>query len=194
MIQPRVTHLDFACGTGRLLQLFSDLGAVSTGVDISDSMLDVCRRRATNARIVNADITRNNVFAQERFDFVTAFRFFPNAEPTLRLEAMRTLSALLSRNGILIFNNHKNASNGFYVLARLLRRRRTSMTRKEARELIRNSGLRMLTVISLGALPFHERFMLLPAWASTTIDWFVGLCGLGELLCQDVIYVCEKPT
>jgi hypothetical protein len=41
---------------------------------------------------------------------ITSFRFFPNAEPKLRDDAMRVLSGLLAADGIMILNNHLRCS------------------------------------------------------------------------------------
>lgn len=48
------THLDLACGTGHALRLFRQHGFVSTGVDLSPSMLQLARRRGK--RLVAGDV------------------------------------------------------------------------------------------------------------------------------------------
>jgi ubiquinone/menaquinone biosynthesis C-methylase UbiE len=47
--------IDFGCGTGRNLPALLAAGAGVTGVDASDAMLDVARRKAPGAELVQAD-------------------------------------------------------------------------------------------------------------------------------------------
>lgn len=186
------TYLDFACGTGRIIEYVNQFVKVSVGVDISESMLAVCRQRINGVQIINADITRENIFANKKFDIITAFRFFPNAQKNLRNEAMMAISGLLKENGIIIFNNHKNATNGFYLLAKFFKRKKISMKKTEINRLINECGLEIVKIYPIGALPFHERYMLLPSRICTVIDWLICAMGIGETLCQDIIYVCKK--
>ena len=104
-------HLDFACGTGRILGYLSPYCRSAVGVDISASMLDVARGNETRAEIMEADITRDDILGKREFDLITAFRFFPNAEFELRKEALGALARHLSGEGVLVFNNHKNAGS-----------------------------------------------------------------------------------
>lgn len=186
------TYLDFACGTGRIIEYVKQFVKVSVGVDISESMLAVCRQRINGAQIINADITRENIFENKKFHIITAFRFFPNAQKKLRNEVMMTIAGLLKENGIIIFNNHKNATNGFYLLAKFFKRKKISMTKDEINSLINECGLEIVRIYPVGALPFHERYMFLPSWLCTVTDWLICAMGIGEILCQDIIYVCKK--
>ena len=102
------THLDFACGTGRVLGLLSPMTTSSTGVDLSASMLQIARDTIADVEFVEADITRDDLLGNRQFDLITAFRFFPRAEPTLRREALMSIKPHLSPVGALIFNNHRN--------------------------------------------------------------------------------------
>ena len=79
-----LVHLDFACGTGRILEYFAGRVDSSTGVDVSDSMMEVAGRWPPKAELIEADLTQNDVLGDRRFNLITAFRFFPNAEPELR--------------------------------------------------------------------------------------------------------------
>jgi SAM-dependent methyltransferase len=114
--------LDFACGTGRVLQLFESHVDSAMGVDVSESMLDVAKSHLSRSELLRADITREPVLADRHFDLITAFRFFPNAEPQLRDEVMRELAGRLSEDGILILNNHLRCVGSKLRLRRLLLR------------------------------------------------------------------------
>jgi SAM-dependent methyltransferase len=186
------TYLDFACGTGRIIDYVKQFIKVSVGVDISESMLDVCRKRINGSQIIKADITRENILKNKKFDIITAFRFFPNAQKNLRNEVMMAISDLLKENGIIIFNNHKNATNGFYLLAKLFKRKKISMTKAEVNSLVNECRLEIVSIFPVGALPFHERYMFFPSWICTVVDWLICAIGIGEIFCQDIIYVCKK--
>ncbi len=114
--------LDFACGTGRVLQLLESRVASSTGIDVSQSMLDVARSHLSRTELLLADITREPVLLDRRFDLITAFRFFPNSEPALRNEVMGELVNRLSESGILILNNHLRCEGTKMRLRLALRR------------------------------------------------------------------------
>lgn len=104
-----VHHLDFACGTGRIVSFLEPRVTTATGVDVSPSMLSLARRKVPGATIVQADITRDPQALAGPFDLITAFRFVLNAEPDLRYAAFRRLSVLLrDERSLLVFNNHIN--------------------------------------------------------------------------------------
>ncbi|MEM8950080.1 MAG: class I SAM-dependent methyltransferase [Pseudomonadota bacterium] len=157
----QVRLLDFACGTGRILRLLeSDVGT-ATGVDVAQSMLDVAKRHVQKARLLCADITKADDLDDQRFDLITAFRFFPNAEPALRDEAMAKLVALLAPGGLLMFNNHLRLDSARHraLLAkdrrgRLKNRRRLhGMSDREVADLAARHGLEIVESRHLGVLP-----------------------------------------
>jgi len=100
--------LDFACGTGRIASFLEDRVKTSTGVDVSSSMLTVARDKLKRTEIIETDITVDNVLEGRKFNLITAFRFFLNAEPPLHLAALKALAGLLSDDGYFVFNNHHN--------------------------------------------------------------------------------------
>src|SRR5690606_4357022 len=101
--QPRSAPLlDFACGTGRILALLEPHVGEAVGVDVSPSMLAVAEQQVRRATLLRCDLTREPALEGRRFDLITAFRFFPNAEPALRHEAMERLCGLLAPGGLLI--------------------------------------------------------------------------------------------
>ncbi|TSC79446.1 MAG: type 12 methyltransferase [Parcubacteria group bacterium Gr01-1014_29] len=96
-----ISYLDFACGTGRLLSFLEDRVNEAVGVDIAEEMLGRARKIVHRARVIRADSTREDPLAGEVFDFITAFRFFLNAEPALREEALpKILYRLFGSSGM----------------------------------------------------------------------------------------------
>jgi predicted TPR repeat methyltransferase len=189
----RLRHLDFACGTGRVLSHLAAAADESVGVDVSASMLAVARAAAGRSEIVQADLTRSDVLGERRFDLITAFRFFPNAEPSLRSEAMRVLAKHLAGGGRLVFNDHRNASSLQFRLARLRRRGGfDGMTLDEARELIAAHGLEVERVQALGFNPLSDEHPVLPAAWLRPVESLLSRWGRLWRWGSNVIFVCRK--
>ena len=193
------SHLDFACGTGRLLELLSPITSSSTGVDVSASMLQVARDTLTGVELIEADITRTDCLGSRRFDLITAYRFFPNAEPSLRREALSVLVRHLEPEGILIFNNHLN--RGSLVRRIAVASGRTGSTQqeeakygmssREAHELVTAAGLTVEQEHPLAILPFTDRFMFRPAAMLEKLESMLGSFGPLTPLAQNLVYLCR---
>jgi len=188
----RAVHLDFACGTGRILGLLADLTCSSTGVDIAESMLEICRRNLPNVEIIQGDITRDPILAGRSFDLITAFRFFPNAQPALRTEAMACLLEHLTPDGLLVLNNHENESGSIYRIARLLGKKLRTMPARDVIQLVRESGLEIVEMFPLGVLPFSVYHLIVPGFFHEAFDAVANAAGLGKYFAQNIIYVCRR--
>lgn len=171
--------LDFACGTGRVLALLENRVGRAVGVDVSASMLAVAERQVRGATLHCLDITQEDRLEGERFEIITAFRFFPNAEPELRDAVMAKLSRLLAPGGILIFNNHRRCGSLRHRLHRLLFRLRIKRNRRnlhcmadgEAAALAARHGLIIAERRDFGILPvLNEGRTLLPEPLVRTIE------------------------
>ena len=191
-----VRHLDFACGTGRVISFLEDHVSESTGVDVSASMLAEARKKASKARLVEADITTSDVFAGATFDLITAFRFFLNAEPDLRGAGIVALSELLAPDGILVFNNHHNSASPYVKAVRSTKRLNAGleeynvMSLGEMKALAGKAGLEIIDVMPAGLLRVPKlRFTeeTLAKWddAAARRQW------LGRLS-EDLVVVCAK--
>ncbi|HEX4055748.1 MAG TPA: class I SAM-dependent methyltransferase [Tepidisphaeraceae bacterium] len=107
--QPHIEALDFASGTGRITALLENLVDAVTGIEISQSMCDIATKKVQRARILCADILAAGAPVEGKYDLITAFRFFLNADPALRLPALKSLAERLKdRQSLLVFNNHGN--------------------------------------------------------------------------------------
>jgi SAM-dependent methyltransferase len=100
--------LDFACGTGRVCSYLENKVEKSTGVDVSASMLEIAENKCQKTNFLIADITNKNTLSGEKYDLITAFRFFLNAEAGLKKSVLLQLRNLLDKNGILVLNIHGN--------------------------------------------------------------------------------------
>ena len=189
-----VTHLDFACGTGRVLEHLGDRVSAATGVDVSPSMMEVARKVAPQAELVEADLTQQDPLGDRRFDLITAFRFFPNAEPELRRAIFSVLARHLSPKGVLVFNNHKNRNSLRARFARLRGRGDPTgtMTHAEVTELLPQAGLRILAIVPVASLPLSERHVVAPVWLVEPLERLLGGWSPLAGLAQDIIYVCGR--
>ena len=188
-----IDHLDFACGTGRILSYLEDCTEIAVGVDLSPSMLAVARKNNESSEIIEADLTRDDVLRQRKFNLITAFRFFPNAEAELRSEAMQVLARHLDDNGYLVFNNHKNTGSTRNRLARLFGRRGyKGMSLAEAKKLLAESGLEIVRIYHLCVFPASDTRTLLPIcflrYTEGILNRIPALCNLGE----NLVFVCKR--
>lgn len=104
----RSSLLDFACGTGRITRIAAPYFSRILGVDISKEML-ACAVAVGPEEFVQRDIIANPL--AEKFDVVTAFRFFLNAEPELRGQALDAIRGQLTPDGRLVCNIHMNSAS-----------------------------------------------------------------------------------
>jgi SAM-dependent methyltransferase len=158
----RIDYLDFAAGTGRVIQFMQHRVDSATGIEISPAMVKVAQDKLDTASMICADITAPGTPVESTYDIITAFRFVLNAEPELRLVAMKALAARLKDNtSWLIFNNHGNlwshklAMFPFHALRNFssgYRAEGNYMTNREAHEIAKSAGLIIERVIGCGIL------------------------------------------
>ncbi len=187
-----IRHLDFACGTGRILKYLVGRTETSTGIDVSESMLEVAREKVPSAQIIKGDLTKNDILRDSLFNLITAFRFFVNAQPNLRAEVIKYLVQHLTQDGLLVFNNHQNHTSIRYQIARLRGRQWRTMTNREVRQLVSSAGLVIAKVFPIGVLPAVDGYMLVPSSIHQVVDRMLNTCRLGEILAQNVIFICRK--
>jgi ubiquinone/menaquinone biosynthesis C-methylase UbiE len=104
------TAVDFGCGTGALCDVLANLGLSVTGVDPSENMLRVARRKAGKTiRFVNADALVGLPFADQSFDAAFASYVLHGLKAPDR-EAMLTEMKRLARRIVVIFdyNGHRS--------------------------------------------------------------------------------------
>lgn len=188
-----INYLDFACGTGRILTHLKRHAKVAVGVDLSPSMLEVARDNNKTVEIIEADLTRNDALGERKFNLITAFRFFPNAQPELQRQVMQVLTRHLSDNGCLVFNNHKNTACSRNRLLKILGRHGyTGMCDAEVKSLLTEAGLEIVKVYPLCVFPASEGLQLLPVSFLIPIETLLSKCRPIRNLGENLIYVCRK--
>jgi len=166
--------LDFACGTGRLTSFLENRVTTSTGVDVSSSMLAVAGEKLKRTEIIEVDITIDNVLKGRKFNLITAFRFFVNAEPPLRLAAMAALAKLLSEDGYLVFNNHQSYGSPWIKLLYMCHHLKNPegifnvMTIDEMNRLIEEVGMEIVELYPVGF--FHPPKISVPQMITNMIE------------------------
>jgi SAM-dependent methyltransferase len=192
LVDRNVQHLDFACGTGRILAYFEPQVDVSVGVDVSPAMLEIARSTTQRSTFIQGDITQQNLLGNAKFDLITAFRFFPNAEPALRNAAIAILTSHLKSDGILVFNNHISTASLRRRLVRLLtwcQRGTNGMSPFEVDALVATGGLRILRTYHAGIVPESEESLWRPRWLVERIERLGTRLPVARFA-ENVIYVC----
>jgi hypothetical protein len=133
-------------------------------------MLQNARSRVA-ARFVRHDITR--IPLGEEFDVITAFRFFLNAEPELRHDALMAIRKHMKPSGKLVCNvhmNHNSLLGLFYRSTRWLRRgpQHNTLSFREFKGLLSSTGFSIERVVWYGAVPRPGRLF------EGIMDRFVG--------------------
>ncbi len=186
-------HLDFASGTGRIAQFLEKKTKEQSLIDSSKKMLDHAKKilNPDKSTFIDEDFTKTNL--NKKFDLITAFRFFPNAEIFLRKEAMKFISEHLNDNGLLILNNHYNFWSLPFIFERLtFRSNGFGMSHKEILELVKTNNLKIYKYKSIGLLTNKEKKTIIPWNIISKIENFLYKKFSNHLLGYDVLYLIGK--
>ena len=188
--------LDFACGTGRITELLENRVKKSTGIDISGSMLAVAREKLKRTEIIETDITAENVLKPRKFNLITAFRFFLNAEPELRSAAIRAIAELLDEDGYLVFNNHQNSGSPWIKLRCAHHRKKNPegtfniMSIEQMKNLVEEAGLEIVEIYPAGF--FNPPKVPVSYRLNRAIDWAAGKFKFLNRFSESPIAVCRR--
>lgn len=150
-------HLDFASGSGRISKLLERYFKTQCLLDSSKNMLSFAKKILPKSKIINEDFRKIRLL-KKKFDLITAFRFFPNAEPDLRKRAMIFISKHLDKEGIFIFNNHRNFWSLPYIMRRFtFRSDGFGMTHSEILNLLNMCNLQLIETKSVGIFTDKEK-------------------------------------
>jgi SAM-dependent methyltransferase len=192
--------LDFACGTGRIAEIVVRAlpDARLVGVDIAESMLAVARERIPSGEWLRADVSDlDSVVASGSFDLVTAFRFFPNADPALRAAAVTALADTIRPGGFVLLNNHRNFWSSSY-LARRLPSGAPAPGALNAQVVgpFLDRGFSLVDRRSLGVTPHSdERAYGLPlSWATRIERFNARALGSHHAIGTNTIWLLQKPA
>lgn len=196
--------LDFACGTGRIIKLLKSNYPNIQGVDVSESMIEVCRVNNPNIKITKADLTTANPFYKEpKFNVITAFRFFLNAQNSLRVDVLSELRKIIDEEGTFIFNIHGNKYNlGLFleqwILVKNLFRKDPSkkyvvnkLSYSDVESLLTNAGFEITKTYHRNVIPVlsEQSNFDLSKWDKLE-NWFSNN-QFFRPFARNVIYVCK---
>ncbi len=195
-------YLDFACGTGRIIGHLAGRFEQATGVDVSESMLEQARHNAEGAELILGDLTSEPVVGDRRFDVITAFRFFVNAQDALRESAMGAIAGHLAEDGYFVFNNHVNRNSLFsrvVLLTKWLRGDRSgtfrTMSLGETRALLKRHGLEVVKTRHRGVIPvFNDESERVPFGLLRPLENLFSKLGIFRPVSRYVIFVCRRAT
>jgi len=188
--------LDFACGTGRITQFLENRVKTSTGVDVSGSMLAIAKEKLKRTEIIEADITAENVLKPRKFNLITSFRFFLNAEPELRSAAIKAIVELLDEAGYLVFNNHQNSGSPWIRLRYAHYRKKNPqgtfnvMSIEKMKNLAEGAGLEIIEIYPAGF--FNPPKIPVPDRLNRAIDWAAGKFNILNRFSENLIAVCRR--
>jgi len=191
-----INLLDFACGTGRITGFLENRVTTSTGIDVSDSMLAIARKKLHRTEIVNADITEENILKPRKFNLITAFRFFLNAEPQLRSTAMRAIAELLTEDGCFLFNNHHSLDSPWIRLLNAWHLKKDPqgvfnvMSIDQMKKLVEDAGMEIVEIYPAGF--FHPPKFPISYRLNRAIDSLASRFEFLALFSENPIAVCRK--
>ncbi len=189
-------YLDFACGTGRIISFLERYFLKSIGVDISRNMLTLAKEKIEDSLLVECDISSKDVLGNMRFDLITAFRFFLNAQKDLRERIMLLLSEKLSEDGLLIFNIHGNSMSYYfypYLLSKLKIKKESlkALSLFETRELLKKSKLKIVKIYGIGFLPSFL-YKLINIKYLLIFEKKISKVNCLKFFARNLIFVCTK--
>ncbi len=190
--------LDFACGSGRVTKFLENRVVRSVGVDVSDSMLEQARGKLTQSELFKADLTQENVLKGQKFNLITAFRFFTNAEDELRLSVMQKLPEYLEKDGFLLFNNHHIPDAMYFRTQRLLARIRKKSLDSRVRMMSMDETLRLITEAGLKPVAtrhvgfFHLPRLNPPIAFTETVESVASHFKWTAKYCESVMVLCTR--
>jgi SAM-dependent methyltransferase len=188
-------YLDFACGTGRVIGFVGEHFESVQGVDISKSMLEYAKAKAPEAKLICGDITEDDSIIGDDYDLITTFRFFLNAQPSLRAKVIKVLADKLSGEGILIFNIH-NSKPSLLWLQNLIKgcvtfTPKPTLSRGDVMSLVANVNLEVIETRETGImLKCLHRIMPSKLWLKS--DEIFCRIPILRKFASHVLYVCRR--
>ena len=97
-------HLDLGCGVGTLCDFLYNKGIKTTGIDISNDMIELCKTKNSNINFFVSDITKYS--SEEKYDLITLTCDVVNhilKESELKL-LLKNAYTMLNEDGYIIFD------------------------------------------------------------------------------------------
>jgi SAM-dependent methyltransferase len=197
--RPGRRYLDFACGTGRILQVGASRIPDATGIDVSEQMLEVARLKVPGATILRADVLREPLLNVGRFDVVTLFRFLVRAGG-LREPILVWLREVIRDDGTFIVNNHRNSSSIRGLVRRLRQAIHPSgsdaeiLSDRQVRNLLKATGFEVVEDFTFGVVPSYRGRLILPPELVLAVERRAASIPAFKGLAKNHVYVCRPSN
>ena len=189
-----VRYLDFACGTGRILQLGFPHFVEAVGIDISEVMLAEARGRVPGARLIRADVMADPPDVGT-FGVISLFRFILSAEHHLREGVVRWLRSVIAPGGVLVVNNHLNRWSLIGTIHRadnvLHGRRGGPPADKDVEMLLRRCGFSVFERYGFGVIPPWRNGGFFPSTVLLHLERLLIKSKTLQNYAKDRIYLCR---
>ena len=96
--------LDIGCGNGRLYQLFDDLSTRFTGIDISETLINIAKEKYSEATFIVGDM-RKLPFEDGSFDIAYSIAAVHHLPPEGQQEVLQEVSRVLVPGGLFVMTN-----------------------------------------------------------------------------------------
>ena len=187
-------YLDFACGTGRIMELAHVHFAETVGIDVSEAMLAEARRRVPRAQLVQADVMTESVDVGS-FQVISLFRFILSAEDHLREGVLRWLRTVIAPDGVLVVNNHLNrwSVTGWQHRLRNVVRGKPGgpPTEEYMRSLLRRCGFEIVEAYGFGVIPPWRNTRRAPSTQLLALERLLASSKWLQAHAKDRIYLCR---
>jgi SAM-dependent methyltransferase len=187
-------YLDFACGTGRIMELASPHFAETVGIDVSEAMLAEARRRIPSAHLIQVDVMTNPPDVG-LFQVISLFRFILSAEDHLREGVLNWLRTVIAPDGVLVVNNHLNHWSFTGIRHRLRNvvhgRPGGPPTERHMETLLRRCGFEIVEAYGFGIIPPWRPRRWSPSAALLRLERILGASERLQAHAKDRIYLCR---
>lgn len=188
-------YMDFACGTGRILSEFEKYAKYSIGIDISEEMLEKAKKKNLKSELILGDAIESPHLIKGKFNLITSFRFFLNADPSLRENTFKLIKSKLSENGLLIFNNHGNRKSlrHFIKYIKTINKYEifNELSHEEIMDLLDKHGFHLIDTYPINYFPK----IVIKLFPIKVVD-FLNSCAISlnviEMNAIQIIYVCRR--
>ena len=103
-IPPKGTILDLGCGTGEpIAQFFIEKGFKVTGVDGSQKMIELCKKRFPSESWIVSDM--RNINLQQQFDAILAWHSFFHLDHDSQRKMFKIFASHIKPGGVLAFTS-----------------------------------------------------------------------------------------
>lgn len=203
------TLMDFACGSGRWTSVLEKHFLNAAGVDVSEQMISIARKKCVNTEFIITDITSDNVDAalkDKKFDVITAFRFYKNAQDSLRKEVTMIIPEYLKDDGLFIFDLHLNTFSIMGILASIMRFLKFSSLFKipvlqirtislgQIKKLFRDSELEVVDYYGMGVFPGRSNYTILPQKMLYKTESFFTRHKLFRNISYNILIIAKKKA